>query len=191
LCGHATLATAHVMYNHLNYSKPEINFHSQRGILSVRKNGNLLTLNFPNDKPVRIETPTEISESIAVVPVAVFKGTNMLLVELSSQKEIEELDPDIDLIAKAHRHGVIFTSRGNEVDFVSRCFFPNSGIDEDPVTGSAHTILTPYWAEKLVKMRLKARQLSKRGGELDCELIGDRVEISGKAVTYLVGEIEV
>jgi len=189
LCGHATLATAHVMYNQLNYTKPEINFHSQRGILSVLRNGDFLTMNFPNDEPVRIETPKEISDAITVVPAEVLRGTNMLLVVLNSQQDIEELDPDIDLIAKAHRHGVIFTAKGNEVDFVSRCFFPNSGIDEDPVTGSAHTILTPYWAKRLGKAKLKARQLSKRIGNLVVELIGDRVEISGKAVTYLAGEM--
>ena len=191
LCGHATLATAHVMYDQLSYAKPEINFHSQRGILSVRKNGDLLTMNFPNDEPVKMEAPKEIADSITVVPTEVLRGKNMLLVVLNSQTELEKINPKIDLIAKVHPHGVIFTAKGNEVDFVSRCFFPNSGIDEDPVTGSAHTILTPYWAVRLGKTKMKAQQLSKRVGNLSVELKGDRVEISGKAVTYLVGEIMV
>jgi PhzF family phenazine biosynthesis protein len=191
LCGHATLATAHVMYTHLAYIKPQINFDSRSGMLSVQRNGDLLTLDFPKDEPEKIETPKSILDAITVKPAEAFKGKNFLLIVLNSQEEIEKLNPVIGEIAKAHRHGVIFTAKGNEVDFVSRSFFPNSGIDEDPVTGSAHCILTPYWSAKLGKTKLKARQLSRRVGNLDCELKGDRVEISGKAVTYLAGEIEV
>ncbi len=191
LCGHATLATAHVMYNHLEYNKPQINFHSKSGMLAVRKNGELLTLDFPVDELNKIEIPKTISDSITVTPSEVYRGRNMLLVILNSQKEIEELDPNIDLVAQSHSHGVVFSAKGNEVDFVSRCFFPNSGIDEDPVTGSAHCISTPYWSAKIGKTKLTAKQLSCRVGNLICELIGDRVEISGKAITYLVGEIEV
>ena len=191
LCGHATLATAHVMFQHLGFSAPLINFHSRSGMLSVRKNGSLLTLNFPKNEMNKIETPIEISKAITVKPVECFLGKNVLMAVLSSQKDIEELNPDINFIAQAHPHGVIFTARGSHVDFVSRCFLPNCGIHEDPVTGSAHTILTPYWSARLGKSKLTATQLSKRTGQLMCELIGDRVEISGKAVTYMTGEIEI
>ncbi len=191
LCGHATLATAHVMYTHLGYNKPQINFDSRSGMLSVQRDGNILTLDFPKDDPVKIETPKAILEAITVRPLEVFEGKNFVLVVLNSQKEIEDLNPIIEEVKKAHRHGVIFTAKGNEVDFVSRCFFPNSGINEDPVTGSAHTILTPYWSAKLGKTKLEAKQLSKRIGHIGCELIGDRVKISGKAVTFLTGEIEI
>jgi PhzF family phenazine biosynthesis protein len=191
LCGHATLATAHVMYTALGYNKPQINFDSRSGMLSVQKNGNLFTLDFPADEPEEIETPRVILNSITVKPEESFKGKNFLLIVLKSQKDIEELNPVIEQIMKAHHHGVIFTAKGNEVDFVSRCFFPNSGINEDPATGSAHCILTPYWSAKLGKTRLEARQLSKRGGSLTCELVRDRIKISGKAVTYLSGEIEI
>jgi len=191
LCGHATLATAHVMYTHLGYNKSQINFDSRSGMLSVQRDGDCFTLDFPADKPERIETPQVILDAITVKPVETYKGKNFLLIVLDSQEQIEELNPVIEQIKKAHRHGVIFTAKGNEVDFVSRCFFPNSGIDEDPVTGSAHTMSTPYWASKLGKSKLSAQQLSKRKGHLECELVGDRVKISGKAITYLMGEIDI
>jgi PhzF family phenazine biosynthesis protein len=190
LCGHATLATAHVMFTHLGYNRPQINFDSRSGMLSVQKEGNRLTLDFPKDDPQKIDTPKVILDAIHIKPVEVCKGKNFLLVVLNSQKEIEELNPVINEVAKAHRHGVIFTAKGNETDFVSRCFFPNSGIDEDPVTGSAHTMLAPYWSARLGKTRLNARQLSKRMGNLECEIVEDRIKISGQAVTYLKGEIE-
>jgi PhzF family phenazine biosynthesis protein len=190
LCGHATLATAHVMYHHKDYQKPQINFHSRSGLLSVKKNGEMFTLDFPANAPVEIETPGAIVESINVLPVEVYNGKDLMVV-LNSQAEIETLNPKINFIALAHPQGVIFTAKGKEVDFVSRCFYPNLGINEDPVTGSAHTILTPYWAVKLGKAKLTAKQLSKRGGNLVCELKGARVEISGKAITYMSGEIEV
>jgi len=143
LCGHATLATAHTMFNHLGFGKSQINFHSKSGVLTVRKNGNMLTMNFPKDELNKIEIPELILKSIHVKPLECFRGRNVLLVVLNSQNDLEQIKPVIDLIKQAHPHGVIFTAKGNDVDFVSRCFFPNCGIDEDPVTGSAHTILTP------------------------------------------------
>jgi len=191
LCGHATLATAHIMMSHLAFNKPQINFNSRSGMLSVRKNGELLTLNFPKDELNKTETPKAILDAISVKPVNCYEGKNVLMVVLNSQEELESINPKSNFIAQAHPHGVIITAKGNDVDFVSRCFFPNLGINEDPVTGSAHTILTPYWSAKLGKAKLTAKQLSKRTGNLTCELIGDRVEISGKAVTYMVGEIEI
>ncbi len=191
LCGHATLAAAHVMYHHNDYEKPQINFHSLSGLLTVKRSGEMITLNFPTDEPFKIEIPNVIVEAIGMRPVEVYKGRNVLLAVLNSQKEIETLNPEINLVAQAHPHGIIFTANGEDVDFVSRCFFPNTGVNEDPVTGSAHTILTPYWAAKLNKSKLTAKQLSKRVGDLICELKGNRVEISGKAITYMTSEIEV
>jgi PhzF family phenazine biosynthesis protein len=191
LCGHATLASSHILFNHLGYDKKEISFQSRSGILKVVKNGDLLTLDFPADVLTPMETPEEIKNAIHVNPVEVFKGQNMVLVILSSQKEIEELNPDLDLIKKVHHHGVVFSAKGNTVDFVSRCFFPNSGINEDAVTGSAHCAFTAYWAKKMGKEKFTAQQLSSRKGDLVCELKGNRVLISGNAVTYLEGEIEI
>jgi|SRR6185436_13358165 len=190
LCGHATLATAHVLFNHLGYDDQEIRFKSMSGMLSVKKSNDLLTLNFPVDELHPVEIPEIIKKAVNVNPAEAYRGKNVLLIVLQSQADLEKLQPDISSIASAHPHGVIFTAKGTDVDFVSRCFFPNCGIHEDPVTGSAHCILVPYWASKLKKTELTARQLSKRRGNLWCRLSGDRVEISGKAITYMQGEIE-
>lgn len=189
LCGHATLASAHILFDHLGYSHEHINFYTRSGLLFVKKNNNYLTLNFPKDTLVKIETPEIIKQAITVNPLACYKGKNILLVVLSSQKEIEELNPAISLLEKAHPHGVIFTSSGNKSDFVSRCFYPNCGVNEDPVTGSAHCTLTTFWSEQLGKNKFTALQLSKRKGELICELKNDRVELTGRAITYMIGEI--
>jgi PhzF family phenazine biosynthesis protein len=190
LCGHATLAAAHVFYTELGYTKDEIVFDSLSGLLKVsRKAEGLYTLDFPVDKlhPV-IDVPDAIFEGLGIGPVPVFKSSFDYMLVLRSQPEIEALKPDFKILATLDARGVIVTAKGEEADFVSRCFFPPSGIDEDPVTGSAHTCMVPYWAAQLDKTSLKAIQLSKRCGYLDCELKGDRVLMSGNAVTYLKGE---
>jgi len=190
LCGHATLGSAHVFYDHLGYKKDKITFHSKSGPLHVsKKDDGRLTLDFPADIAQTTALIPEIEEGLKIKPLEVYKGTTDYMVVLENQQAIENLSPDFRIIAQLKSRGIIATSKGDETDFVSRCFFPQSGIDEDPVTGSAHTLLTPYWAKKLAKEKLTAIQLSKRKGFLECEMKADRVLISGNARTYLEGEI--
>lgn len=190
LCGHATLASAHIFFNELNYAGDNIVFNSLSGPLTVTKNGNRkITLDFPAMPPQPAsEIPAGLLEGLHVRDAEVYNTAMDYLVVLPSQKIIEELHPDFSSLAVVKSRGVITTAPGDEVDFVSRCFYPQSGIDEDPVTGSAHTIMVPYWASRLNKTTFKAIQLSKRRGQLDCELKGDRVLMSGSAVTYMKGE---
>jgi PhzF family phenazine biosynthesis protein len=193
LCGHATLAAAHILFTLLGHSGNTITFHSKSGPLKVTKldNGKLM-LDFPSNIPELVnEVPAGIFESLGIEPAPFFKTSFDYMVVLPSQKMIEDLAPDFKQLAQTPCRGVIVTAKGDDADFVSRCFYPQSGIDEDPVTGSAHTIMVPYWAKQLNKKILKAIQLSKRRGHLDCELAGDRVLMSGNTVTYLRGEIEV
>jgi PhzF family phenazine biosynthesis protein len=189
LCGHATLAAAHIFFNHLDYPEKKIIFNSQSGPLIVHKqdDGRLL-LDFPADKPVETEAPTGLFEGLKIKPLVVYKTSFDYLAVLETQAEIQKLDPDFTILKTIRARGIIVTARGEASDFVSRCFFPQSGVDEDPVTGSAHTALVPYWAEKLGKEKLTAIQLSRRRGYLDCELSGNRVLMIGKAFTYLVGD---
>jgi PhzF family phenazine biosynthesis protein len=191
LCGHATLATAHVLFEHLDYNREKIVFHSRSGELAVRKKDEMLVLNFPIDIVKKIEAPEELIKAVGAKPLEVFKGKTDYMLVYSSQKEIENISPDFELIKKSKARGVIVTAKGDEVDFVSRFFAPEVGINEDPVTGSAHTTLTPYWASRLEKSELSAMQISKRQGKLHCRLIKDRVEIAGNAVTYLEGSIKI
>ena len=193
LCGHATLASAHIFYTELNHNKSEVWFESLSGLLTVsRKDRDTYTLNFPANPPQETnEIPEGILEGLGVEEGQVFKTSFDYMVLLSDQRLIENLKPDFALLSKVKARGVVVTARGIDADFVSRCFYPQSGINEDPVTGSAHTIMVPYWAKQLNKTNLKAIQLSKRRGYLDCELRNDRVLMSGNAVTYLKGEYSI
>ena len=193
LCGHATLATAYVLFEHYDVDSNKIEFYSPHsGTLTVEKaKDDYLTLNFPTDKLEETQPSEKLIEALGINPVKTLKGKTDYLLIYSSQKEIEEIEPDFTQLAKLDGRGIIVSAKGNEVDFVSRFFAPQSGINEDPVTGSAHTSLTPYWSKELNKTKLSAKQLSKRGGELHCEFLGDRVKISGKAVLYMIGEIEI
>ena len=193
LCGHATLAAGHVLFNHLAFPGDEISFHSKSGILKVSKGkGGLLTLNFPASIPKLVdETPSSILDGLRIKNGKVYKGPFDYLVVLDNQQQVEALTPDFKELARTSSRGVVVTARGNETDFVSRCFYPQSGIDEDPVTGSAHTMMTPFWAQETGKTKFTACQLSKRQGFMECELVKDRVFMSGHAVTYLKGEIEI
>jgi PhzF family phenazine biosynthesis protein len=192
LCGHATLASAHVLFLYYHVPGSQLHFHSQHsGDLYVSKKDDRLTLDFPVDPIEPVEPPAELLEAFKKKPLEVYQGKTDYLLIYESQKDIEGCDPDITLLKKSKARGIIVSAPGKKAHFVSRFFAPGSGVDEDPVTGSAHTTLTPYWSEKLGKKKMKARQLSKRGGKLICELKGDRVLISGRAVTYLKGEIEV
>lgn len=190
LCGHATLASAHIFYTELGYTKDEILFNSLSGILRVtKKEEGKYTLDFPANPPEEITViPDGMFDGLGISTAPVFKTSFDYMVVLPSQKNIEQLSPDFKTLAKINARGVIVTAKGDESDFVSRCFYPQSGIDEDPVTGSAHTITVAYWAKQLNKNKLSAIQLSKRRGYLDCELKGDRVLMSGNAVTYMKGE---
>ena len=190
LCGHATLAASHVLFNHLDYNRDKIIFHTRSGELRVSKSDDKLVLNFPMDIVKKIEPSEELINAIGMKPMESYKGKTDYMFVYGTQKDIEEIHPDFELIMKSKARGVIITAKGDNVDFVSRFFAPEVGVNEDPVTGSAHTTLTPYWAVKLGKKELTAMQLSKRQGKLNCKLINDRVEISGHAVTYLEGSIK-
>lgn len=191
LCGHATVATAHVLWQHLGYGEQEISFHSRSGMLGVKKEGNWYTLDFPTDEIRRIETPEIILQALDFTPAEVWVGREDYLVLVDNQKMVEEIRPDFKILSRLKSRGIIVTAEGDDADFVSRCFFPAFGIDEDPVTGSAHTTLTPFWAKRLNKPDFIARQVSARGGYLKCRLQGERTIISGQAVTYLEGKITI
>ncbi|PSR54756.1 isomerase [Adhaeribacter arboris] len=190
LCGHATLATAYVLFHHENHPGDIVHFYSPRsGPLSVTRNGEVLTLNFPTDLVAPIELTEEITAGFDLKPSFAFKGKTDYLLVFDTEEQIRNITPQLGAISKLNARGVIITAKGNEVDFVSRFFGPQSGINEDPVTGSAHTTLTPYWAGELGKSELTAIQLSERKGYLQCKHLNDRVEISGQAKLYLQGEI--
>ena len=192
LCGHATLASAYVLFHELAYAKDQINFISPRsGPLTVSKNGSVLALNFPVDTLSELPVEAEHGIGLSRAPRKVFKGKTDYLFVYDSEAEILALQPDFELLKSHDVRGIIVTAPGETTDFVSRFFGPACGVNEDPVTGSAHTTLTPYWAGVLEKTELTARQLSQRTGDLTCKLLGDRVEIAGEAVLYLRGEIEV
>ena len=193
LCGHATLATAHVIARHLNYSLPDIKFQSISGDLSVAVEDELLTLNFPSRKPLPCaDIPQIILDAIPVTPVEVLKSRDYVLV-FENEEIIRGMKPDQRLLDQINLDpgGIVVTAPGRDVDFVSRFFTPQASIFEDPVTGSAHCSLIPYWSERLGKDSMVALQLSERLGKLLCKDLGDRVLISGQAVTYLEGRITI
>ena len=190
LCGHATLASAHVLFKSNLVSSDTVRFDSKSGPLSVtRENDGRLILDFPKDEFNHIECPNEIIKAINSAISHCVKGKSDYLVQIDSEDALKNIKPDFSLIKKLNARGLIVTAPGHEVDFVSRCFYPQYGIDEDPVTGSAHTTLTPYWAERLNKTDFIAKQISSRGGTLYCSLKNDRVLIGGYAQLYLEGKI--
>lgn len=191
LCGHATLATAHILFNELNFAGEQMAFNSQSGILTVKKVGDKLQLDFPADFAREAQAVPAFAEAFGVHPLATFKGKTDYLLLFDSEETIRNFQPDISLLLTTDARGIMITAKGTEVDFVSRFFAPAVGVNEDPVTGSAHTTLIPFWSKRLNKTDLTALQLSARGGQLWCTLSGDRVLIAGKAVTYLRGEIEI
>ncbi len=192
LCGHATLATAHVLFFIKNHPHSEISFESKSGVLKVTRQDDWLTLDFPVDTYQVAVPPPAMKECLrSVESFDVYKGKSDYMVVLDNETQIRDLEPNFFLLSTIPTRGIIVTAKGDEVDFVSRFFGPQSGIDEDPVTGSAHTTLIPYWAARLKKKVMTARQLSARGGYLRCELVGDRTLISGQVRLYLTGEIAV
>ncbi len=190
LCGHATLASSHVLFHHLNYSGNEIRFKSRSGNLTVRKGGDKYVLNFPSDKP-EPQSKTELFvECFDLEPDIVLKGSADYLFVFEHEQFVRDAVPRTEAIRLLDAEGVIITAPGSEgVDFVSRFFAPQLGIPEDPVTGSAHTVLVPYWTERLGKDVFLAHQVSKRGGVLSCKNMGNRCEIGGSARTFLEGTI--
>jgi PhzF family phenazine biosynthesis protein len=190
LCGHATLATAYVLFNEEDHIGDTIQLYSKRsGELTVTKHGDWLSLNFPADELKQLALTEDLYTGFNIKPNAVFKGKTDYLFLFENEEAIKNLKPDFTEIGKLDCRGIIVTAKGNTVDFVSRFFTPQCGINEDPVTGSAHTTLTPYWAKELNKLELTAKQISAREGYLKCKLVNTRVEIRGQARLYMVGKI--
>ena len=190
LCGHATLASAHVFFNYINNDTDIFEVHSKRnGVLKVFKNEDALYLDFPRDQLFPSTQYNEVFNSVGISPIDLYEGRDDLLAIFENKSDIENLNLNVEAIKNIDKRGLIVTAPGDDCDFVSRCFFPSTGVIEDPVTGSAHTSLIPYWSKKLNKNKLIAKQLSKRGGVLFCEHKNDRVHIGGNSVLYLKGEI--
>jgi predicted PhzF superfamily epimerase YddE/YHI9 len=188
LCGHATLASAHVITRHLRPGTRQVDFSSASGPLVVRVDGEVLCLDFPSRPPRRCEPPAGLLAAVGGSPCEVLSAHDALLV-FTSEEEVLALRPDHAALCRVDVLGTIVTAPGCQVDFVSRYFAPREGIPEDPVTGSAHCTLVPYWSARLGKKCLRAHQVSARGGELTCEDRGERVLVAGRAVTYLEGRI--
>ena len=190
LCGHATLASAYVVANHLVRGATEMCFHSRSGLLTVSREGELYTLGFPALPPKRIDDDPAIAVALGATPTELYYQAQMMAV-FGSEAAVTALTPDMPKVAALDTRGVIATAPGDACDFVSRYFAPQNGNPEDPVTGSAHCISTPYWAARLGKSKMTARQISARGGDLEVELRGERVLISGRVAPYLEGRIRV
>ena len=190
LCGHATLASAHVLMNHLEPGRDGVTFASRSGPLVVTRQGERLALDLPAYASERIETPPLLVEALGARPVETWLGVKMMAV-FEREEQVLALAPDFAKVARIEAFGVIATAPGTRSDFASRYFVPQAGVNEDPVTGAAHCQLVPYWARRLGRRKLHARQVSKRGGELWCEDRGERVTLAGDAVDYLEGTIEV
>lgn len=190
LCGHATLASAHVLMNHLEPGRDGVTFASRSGPLVVTRQGERLALDLPAYPSEPIETPPLLVEALGATPVETWLGVKMMAV-FAAEAEVRALAPDFARVARIEAFGVIATAPGESSDCASRYFVPQAGVNEDPVTGAAHCQLVPYWARRLGRRKLHARQVSKRGGELWCEDRGERVTLAGHAVDYLQGTIEV
>ena len=190
LCGHATLACAHVLFHHQRFAGNSIRFSTKSGPIEVKRNGEDIVLDFPARPAQPIPIPDQLAQALGAEPLEVFSARSLLVI-LRDEETVRALAPDMTAIASLDAMGVIATAPGreNDVDFVSRYFAPRAGINEDPVTGSAHCTSAPYWAERLGVQELSARQVSARGGRLRCVIQGDRVLISGRAVTYLDGTV--
>ena len=188
LCGHATLATAFVVFEYFDVPVNQIRFNSRSGELIVEKENDLLAMDFPSQPPMPCEPPDALRAGLQGVPSEILCSEDYFVV-FSNEDDIKAMKPDMAELEKLDLRGVIVTAKGKDVDFVSRFFAPKFGIKEDPVTGSSHCALIPYWAHKLGKKELHALQVSNRGGELFCEDRGDRVVIAGRAVKFMEGII--
>tara|TARA_B100002052_G_scaffold68551_1_gene61961 strand:+ start:55 stop:834 length:780 start_codon:yes stop_codon:yes gene_type:complete len=191
LCGHATLASAFVYFNFINKESNEIIFNSNRGQLIAKRNDNAITMSLPKDHPKKESNIDIFIDALGCNVAESYRGIDDYLAILNDEEAVKNLNPDINKIAKMPSRGLIVSAKGDKVDFVSRVFGPNVGVDEDPVTGSAHALLATYWASILGKNDLTAKQLSKRQGSLQCLVKESTVEITGEAVLYLRGTIEI
>lgn len=193
LCGHATLATSFVIFNVLKYTNDTILFSSKSGVLKVKKEDKWLELDFPAQETQAAEAPKGLIESIGKKPKEIYRAADDYLLVYASQKDIEALKPDFGTLKNIQARGIIVTAKAKskKIDFVSRFFGPSVGVNEDPVTGSAHTKLVPYWAKFLNKNELIAEQISSRKGYLKCKLADDRVLMAGKGKLFLKGKISV
>lgn len=189
LCGHATLASAFVLFEHLGYQGKEIRFKSKSGILTVRQEGNLLQMDFPTLPFTQIEPSIELLEAIKVVPDEVYQSTFDTLCIFKDAELVKQAQPDLNALANMDCRGIIFSAPAMASDVYSRCFYPGCDVPEDPVTGSAHCVIAPYWCARLNKQKIHAYQGGNRQGELWCELNQDRVILSGYSQLYLQGEI--
>ncbi len=190
LCGHATLASAWVVFNWLDAGRTSVTFHSKSGPLVIERAGELLAMEFPSRPAEECAPPAGLGEALGATPRATLQSRDLLVV-LGSEAEVGALTPDFDRVRALSAFAVCVTAAGRDCDFVSRFFAPRLGIPEDPVTGSAHCTLVPYWSRRLGKKTLHARQISARGGEIFCEDLGERVIVAGRAAPYLEGAIEV
>lgn len=194
LCGHATLATAFVLFNCYYYPNPVIKFYSHRsGLLAVKKDNDMIILDFPTDSLNSLSEEQSISleKCIGIKPIESYKGKTDYIAVIENESALQNLQPNFNEISKLKARGLVVTAKGETVDFVSRFFAPQSGINEDPVTGSTHTSLLPLWAKKLGKETFLAHQLSKRGGQIFCEYKNERCLIGGKAKLYMKGAINI
>ncbi|MCC5880798.1 MAG: PhzF family phenazine biosynthesis protein [Idiomarina sp.] len=194
LCGHATLASAHVLFEHLHFPAPQVNFMTRSGALSVRQQSDgLLVMDFPAAGVEPVLAPPALLQGLNLkdsAEVEVYQSYDYIVV-LPDQRAVEQLSVDFNALSAVEGRGVVVTAPGNDCDFVSRCFFPKLDVNEDPVTGSAHCELAPLWAQRLGKSQLSARQLSLRGGDIECEVVADRVMLRGRAATYMVAQLHV
>ena len=188
LCGHATLASAFIFFKFIDHKSKQVKFQSKRGILTAKESNGKIVMDLPRDLPREVKDKSLIQSAINTNIKEAYKGIDDYMVIVESEDDVLSLDLNFEIIKTLDSRGLIVSSSGKDVDFVSRWFGPQTGVDEDPVTGSAHTLLTPFWAERLNKTKLKAKQLSRRGGELFCELKENSVLISGNASLYLRGE---
>jgi PhzF family phenazine biosynthesis protein len=193
LCGHATLACAHVLYKHLGYNKAQINFQTKSGQLIVTPKDSGFSMDFPASLPTELTTdiPNNLIDGLCGVKAKKIMAAFDYVIVLGSEEEVKNLTPDFSKWLNIGLRGVVVTAQGGDVDFVSRCFFPKLRVNEDPITGSAHCELMPYWAGKLNKNKLTAKQISKRSGLVLCELNKDRVILTGNAIDYMSGEITI
>lgn len=189
LCGHATLASAHVLFNDLGQTESPFVFDSKSGLLSVARRGDMIELDFPARPAAPVETPDSLVRGLGLRPSETLRSSTMLMCVYPSEGDVRSLAPDFSSLSLVEPGRIIATAPGKDCDFVSRFFAPEVGIAEDPVTGSAHCTLAPYWAARLGKNFFHAKQISRRGGELWCELQGARVKIAGKSVSYLKGHV--